>query len=163
MQASLASEAAKLHVIVDDAQAIVPPSRQYDDAEIKHDLKERGVDAILVVNIGDSGIEEHYVGTVLSGGFSGVESGTGTVNSYGGISTISYGGTVSGNSYAVASPIYRATVRRRFQPRLSTQIPAEPSGSETAKSKRVASYLSAMRQAPQELLQQSWKICKPNT
>jgi hypothetical protein len=40
------------------------------------------------------------------------------VNSYGGISTISYGGTVSGNSYAVASPIYRATRQTTFSAKL---------------------------------------------
>jgi hypothetical protein len=122
MQANLASEAAKLHITVDDAQSIFPPTRQYTDAEIKHDLKDRGVDGVLVVNVGDSGIVQQYLGTVLSGGYSGVENGVASVNSFGGISTVSYGGTVSGSSYAVASPIYRPTRQTTFSARLVDPI-----------------------------------------
>ena len=60
MQASLADEGAKVHVVVDDALTIFPPTRQYTDAEVKHELKERGIDGVLVVDVGDTGVMQQY-------------------------------------------------------------------------------------------------------
>ena len=71
LQTSLAAEAAKTGVAVDDARAIFPPTRQYTDAEIKHDLAVQVVDAVLIVTVGDSGVVSEYAGTVFSGSYSG--------------------------------------------------------------------------------------------
>ena len=118
MQASLADEGAKMHVAVDDALTIFPPTRQYTDAEIKHELKDRGVDAVLVVNVGDSGVTQQYLGTILSGGYSGSTTGLATVNTYGGMSTINYQGMSTGTLNASAMPIYRPSRETTFSAKL---------------------------------------------
>ena len=67
MQTSLAAEAAKRNLELDDALTLFPPTRTYTDAEIKRDLKTQGVNAVLIVNVGDTGVTQQYAGTVLSG------------------------------------------------------------------------------------------------
>jgi len=118
MQANLADEGAKLHVAVDDALTIFPPTRQYTDAEVKHELKERGIDGVLVVNVGDSGVMQQYLGTILSGSYSGSTIGTATPNTYGGMSTATYQGTSTGNFGASATPIYRSSRQTTFSAKL---------------------------------------------
>ena len=118
MQANLADEGAKLHVAVDDALTIFPPTRQYTDAEVKHELKERGIDGVLVVNVGDSGVMQQYLGTILSGSYSGSNIGTATLNTYGGMSSASYQGTSTGNFSASATPIYRSSRQTTFSAKL---------------------------------------------
>ena len=61
---------------------------------------------------------QQYAGTVLSGGYSGSANGFGTVNTFAGMSTISYGGTNSGSSFAVASPAYRYRRKTDFSAKL---------------------------------------------
>ena len=90
LQASLATEGAKNGVAVEDALTIFPPTRQYTNAEVKRELKDRGIDGVLVVNVADTGVMSHYAGTILSVGYHGTVSGFGTVNTFGGISTVSY-------------------------------------------------------------------------
>jgi hypothetical protein len=118
LQSSLANEATKRHLALDDALTIFPPTRQYTDAQIKRELADRGIDAVLVVNVGDTGVMQQYVGTLLSGGSSGSVSGFGTVNSFGGMSTVSYSGTTSGSSYGFASPVYHSTRQTTFSAKL---------------------------------------------
>jgi hypothetical protein len=118
MQASLTDEGAKLHVTVDDALTIFPPTRQYTDAEVKRELKERGIDGVLVVNVGDSGVMQQYLGTLLSGSYSGSTTGMATVNAYGGMSTASYQGMSTGNFSATATPIYRSSRQTTFSAKL---------------------------------------------
>ena len=96
IQASIASEATKMGVAADDARTIFPPTRQYTDAEMKHDLAGQGVDAVLIVTVGDSGVVREYAGTVFSGAYSG----TVTQNGFG-------GATFGGVSTGVASPTFR--------------------------------------------------------
>jgi hypothetical protein len=118
MQASLADEGAKLHVAIDDALTIFPPTRQYTDAEVKHELKERGIDGVLVVNVGDSGVMQQYAGTILSGGYSGSTTGFATVNTYGGMSTVNYQGMSTGNFIGSATPVYRSSRQTTFSAKL---------------------------------------------
>jgi len=109
-QTNLAIEAAKRGVTLEDASAIFPPTRQYSDAEIKQDLKARGVDGLLVVNVGDSGVVREYAGTMFSGNYSG----SATVNTFGNMSNVSYGGT----SFGVATPIFHQSRETSFNARL---------------------------------------------
>ncbi|MGO4871298.1 MAG: hypothetical protein ACLPGW_11915 [Roseiarcus sp.] len=109
-QTNLAIEASKRGVTIEDASAIFPPTRQYSDAEIKQDLKARGVDGLLVINVGDSGVVREYAGTMFSGNYSG----TATVNTFGSMSNVSYGGT----SFGVATPIIRQSRQTSFNARL---------------------------------------------
>jgi len=118
MQASLADEGAKLHVVVDDALTIFPPTRQYTDAEIKHELKDRGIDGVLIVNVGDTGVMQQYVGTVLSGSYNGSTTGMATVNTYGGMSTASYQGISTGSYMGAATPIYHQSRETTFSAKL---------------------------------------------
>ncbi len=118
MQASLAAEGAKHHVAVEDALAIFPPTRQYTDAEVKRELKDRGIDGVLVMNVGDTGVTRQYAGTVLSGGYSGSTIGFGNVNTIGGISTISYSGVSTGSYSGSATPIYRQSRQTTFSAKL---------------------------------------------
>jgi hypothetical protein len=118
LQASLGDEALIMHVKLDDALAIFPPTRQYSDAEVKRDLKTQGVDAVLTVTVGDSGIMQQYAGTVFSGGYSATTNGIGTVNSFGGMSTVSYSSTTSGTSLTSANPVYHYTRETKFSAKL---------------------------------------------
>ena len=114
LQANLTTEAAKAGITVEDALAIFPPTRQYTNDEIKRELKNRGVDAVLVVNVGDTGVMQQYAGTVLSGSYSGSVAGSGVVNNYGGFSTASYSGVSSGIVQGSAVPIYRQSRQTTF-------------------------------------------------
>lgn len=118
MQASLADEGAKLNVVVDDALTIFPPTRQYTDAEIKHELKDRGIDGVLVLNVGDSGVMQQYAGTMLSGSYSGLTTGMATANTYGGMTTASYQGVSTGSFIGSATPIYRSSRQTTFSAKL---------------------------------------------
>jgi hypothetical protein len=109
-QASLASEAAKKGVVIEDAKLIFPPTRQYADAEIKPALNAEGVDGLLIVDVGDTGVVSQYAGTMFNSSYSG----TATVSTFGNISNVSYGGT----SIGVAAPIYRHTRQTSFKARL---------------------------------------------
>ena len=73
---------------------------------------------MLVVNVGDTGVEQQYAGTVLSGGYSGSVDGFGTVNTFGGMSTASFSGVASGSSYAVANPVYHYSRQTTFEAKL---------------------------------------------
>ena len=74
--AALASEAAKRGILLEDGNVIVPPTRQYKDTEIRQLLAERGIDGVLVVTVtGDTGVQERYAGTIMSGSYSGSSSG----------------------------------------------------------------------------------------
>ena len=111
IQIGVAGEAEKRHLAIEDARSIFPPTRQYSDADIKRDLKAKGVDAVLVIDVSDSGIMREYAGTIFRSSFSGM----GTVNTYGNISTLSYGGSSSG----FATPIINRSRQTSYQARLT--------------------------------------------
>ncbi|THD48577.1 MAG: hypothetical protein E7774_02775 [Bradyrhizobium sp.] len=117
--ADLTSEAAKVNITVEDALTIFPPTRQYANDEIKRELKDRGIDGVLTVNVGDTGVMQQYAGTLLSGSYSGSMTGTSTVNSYGGFSTATYSGVSSGIVQGSAVPIYRQSRQTTFSATLA--------------------------------------------
>jgi hypothetical protein len=95
---------------------IVPPTRQYKDAEIRQLLAERGVDGVLVVTVtGDIGVQERYAGTIMSGSYSGTLSGNEMVLG----NTVSGGGMSSGTLTATSTPVYNYKRSVAFQARLS--------------------------------------------
>jgi hypothetical protein len=119
LQADLTTEAAKANITIEDALTIFPPTRQYANDEIKRELKDRGIDGVLVVNVGDTGVMQQYAGTVLSGSYSGSVVGSGVINNYGGFSTASYSGASSGIVQGSAVPIYRQSRQTTFSATLS--------------------------------------------
>ena len=53
---ALASEASKRGVALEDANAILPPTRQYNEAEVRRAMAAHRIDGVLVVNVtGDTG------------------------------------------------------------------------------------------------------------
>jgi hypothetical protein len=105
-------------VAVEDVLTIFPPTRQYTNAEVRRELKDRGIDGVLVVNVADTGVMSQYAGTILSGGYNGTVSGYGTVNNFGGTSTVSYGGVSTGSYTGSATPIYRQSRQTTFSAKL---------------------------------------------
>jgi hypothetical protein len=113
---ALASEAAKRGIVLEDGNAIVPPTRQYKDAEIRQLLAERGVDGVLVVTVtGDTGVKERYAGTIFSGNYAGTSSANAMVVG----NTVSGTGMSSGTMTATATPVYSYKRSVTFQARLS--------------------------------------------
>lgn len=83
-------------------------------AEIQQALASDGIDGVLFINVGDSGVSRQYAGTILSGQYSGSSSIGGTVNNYGNVSTVSLNGTSSGTMTATATPTYRYSRQTAF-------------------------------------------------
>jgi hypothetical protein len=114
--AALAAESGKHGFIIEDGNVIVPPTRPYKDAEIRQLLASRGVDGVLVVSVtGDTGVQERYTGTIFSGNYSGISSGSAMVAG----NTISGSAISSGTMSATATPVYRYRRTVAFQARLS--------------------------------------------
>jgi hypothetical protein len=101
---------------VEDGNVIVPPTRQYKDIEIRQLLAKRGVDGVLVVSVtGDTGVQQQYAGTIFSGNYSGMTSGSAMVVG----NTISGSATSFGTMTATAAPVYRYSRTVAFQARLT--------------------------------------------
>jgi hypothetical protein len=114
--AALAAESGKHGLLVEDGNVIVPPTRQYKDAEIRQLLTTRGIDGVLVVSVtGDTGVQQHYVGTIFSGNYSGTSSGNAVLTG----NVISATSTSSGTMSATAVPMHRYSRTVAFQARLS--------------------------------------------
>jgi len=113
---ALASEAPKRGTFVEDGNAIVPPTRQYTDAEIRQILGARGIDGVLVVTVtGDTGARAQYAGTIFSGNYSGTSSANATVIG----NTVTGTGVSFGTMTASATPVYNYSRAVAFQARLS--------------------------------------------
>jgi hypothetical protein len=67
LQTSISSEARRRGLAADNALALFPLTRTYTDADIRQALAARGVDAVLIVNVGDSAVPRQYAGTILQG------------------------------------------------------------------------------------------------
>jgi hypothetical protein len=117
-QVSIANEAAKSGIVTDDAYALLPPTRTYNDAEIRKVLAENGVDAVLVINVGDTGVLKEYAGTLFHGQYSGSAETSGTVTRNGNFSNVSLTGTSSGTMSGVATSIHRYSRQTSFKARL---------------------------------------------
>lgn len=126
LQSSIVQEAEKRGIVAEDALSIFPPTRKYTDAEIKSELAARGVDAILVVNVGDTGVIREYAGTFFQGQYSGSTSMDGTITRTGNTANASFSGTQSGSMTGTSMPMYRHSRQTTFNARL-----IEPSSSRT--------------------------------
>jgi len=93
-----------------------PPA--YTNAEVRQGLASDGIDGVLVVNVGDTGVLQQYAGTILTGQYSGSSSASGTINTFGNTSTVSLNGTSSGTMTATATPVYRYKRQTAFAARL---------------------------------------------
>ena len=118
IQRSVAEEAHKRGVTADDALNLLPPTRTYSSAEVQKVLAANGTDGVLIINVGDTGVQQQYAGTIFSGQYQGSSDATGTVNTFGNVSTISMSGTSSGTMTATATPIYRYRRQTNFNARL---------------------------------------------
>jgi hypothetical protein len=118
IQRSIAEEARKRGIGADDALNLFPPTRTYSNAEVQRGLAANGIDGVLVINVGDTGVQQQYAGTILSGQYQGSSSASGTVNTFGNVSTLSMSGTSSGTMTATATPIYQYRRQTNFNARL---------------------------------------------
>lgn len=118
LQSSIAREARKRGIPVEDALLLFPPTRTYSDAEIKAELARDGVDGVLVLTVGDSGIQAQYAGTVFSGSSSGSLSAMGTTSTFGNMTNVSMAGTSNSTFSGTATPTYRYSRQTAFQARL---------------------------------------------
>jgi len=117
-QSNIAEEAAKRGVAAEDAYSLLPPTRTYTDAEIRKVLAESNVDAVLIINVGDTGVVKEYAGTFFQGQYSGSSDTSGTITRNGGFSNVSLTGTSSGSLTGMSSPIHRYSRQTTFRARL---------------------------------------------
>lgn len=117
-QSSVAGESAKLGIVAEDAYALLPPTRTYNDAEIRRVLAESSVDAVLIINVGDSGVVKEYAGTFFQGEYSGSTVASGTVTRTGNFANVSLNGNSSGTMTGTSTPIHRYHRQTAFKARL---------------------------------------------
>lgn len=118
IQTSIVDEARKRGVVAGDAFQVFPPTRTYSNAEIEQGLARDGVDAVLAINVGDTGVMRQYAGTIFSSQSSGGFSGSGTATSFGNMSTVSVNGTSYGTTTTTATPKYRYSRQTAFTAKL---------------------------------------------
>lgn len=118
LQASVREEARKRGVVVDDALTLLPPTRTYTDAEVRRTLDANGIDGVLVVTVGDSGVIKEYAGTVFQAAYSGNSMASGTATNVGNVTNLSLIGTSSARMTGTATPIYRYNRQTNFSARL---------------------------------------------
>ena len=118
LQSSVAQEAKKRGIPVDDALLLFPPTRTYSDAEVKAELARDGIDAVLVLTVGDSGVQAQYAGTVFYGNSSGSLNASGTATTVGNMTSVSMSGTSNTTFSGTATPTYRYSRQTAFQARL---------------------------------------------
>jgi hypothetical protein len=113
---ALASQASKRAITVEDANVILPPTRQYNEAEIRQAMAAHGIDGVLVVNVtGDSGVQQRYAGTIANTSYSGTSSGNAMV-----MGNMIYGNGASyGTATTTATPVYHYSRAVAFEARLS--------------------------------------------
>jgi hypothetical protein len=118
IQGTVSEEARKRGLAAEDALLLFPPTRTYTNAEVLKGLASDGIDGVLVINVGDTGVLQQYAGTILTGQYSGSSSANGTINTFGNVSTVSLNGTSSGTTVATATPVYRYRRQTTFSARL---------------------------------------------
>lgn len=116
-QTSIAQEAAKRGILADDAYILLPPTRSYNDAEIRKVLAATNVDAVLIINVGDTGVVREYAGT-FQAEYSGSTDISGTVTRSGNVSSVALAGSTSGTMTGISSPIHRYSRQTAFRARL---------------------------------------------
>jgi hypothetical protein len=118
IQANVSDEARKRGLTAKDALSLFPPTRTYTNTEIQRGLASDGIDGVLVINVGDTGVLQQYAGTILSGQYSGSSDASGTISTFGNVSNVSLNGTSSGTMVATATPVYRYRRQTAFTARL---------------------------------------------
>jgi len=118
LQSSIGEVARGRGIVAEDALIILPPTRSYTDAEIRSALAERGIDAVLLINVGDSGVIREYAGTVFNANYSGTSSTSGTVTRTGNFSNVSLSGSSTGTLNGSSTPVYRHSRQTNFSARL---------------------------------------------
>jgi hypothetical protein len=118
LQSSIVEEAKKRGVLAEDALTLLPPTRTYSDAEVKAELARDGIDAVLVLTVGDSGVQKEYAGTVFFGNSVSSMNATGVGTTFGNTTNVSLVGTSSTTMTASATPTYRYSRQTAFQARL---------------------------------------------
>jgi hypothetical protein len=118
LQAGIVEEAKKRGVLAEDAFLIFPPTRTYSDAEIKAELARDGIDAVLVLTVGDTGVQKEYAGTVFYGNTVTSASAVGTATGAGSVTNLSMSGASVSTTTVTASPTYRYSRQTNFQARL---------------------------------------------
>ncbi len=118
IQSRITSEARNRGVIAEDAFSILPPTRNYTNAEIQKALQSSGVDAVLILKVGDSGIMSQYAGTYFQSQTSGNASLNGTMTTFGNSSNISMAGTSTQTTTGMATPVYRYRRQTAFNAQL---------------------------------------------
>jgi hypothetical protein len=113
---ALYTEASRRGVVLEDANVILPPTRQYNEAQVRQAMVAHGIDGVLVVTVtGDTGVQQQYAGTIANTSYSGTSSGSAMV-----VGNSIYGtGVSSGTATTVATPMYRYNRAVAFQARLS--------------------------------------------
>jgi hypothetical protein len=118
LQDSLSSQAAKYGIVSDNALYLFPPTRTYSQQEIQRDLAARGIDGVLLVNVGDTGIIKEYAGTFFSGTYSARYVGGSEITRQGNALNVSTVGFSNGSWSGSAEPEYRARRSTRFTAKL---------------------------------------------
>ena len=67
LQTTISGEARRRGLVADNALALFPPTRSYTDADIRQALAARGVDGVLIINVGEASVPRQYAGTILQG------------------------------------------------------------------------------------------------
>jgi hypothetical protein len=66
-QANIAVEAARHGLAAENALLLFPPTHAYADLEIRQGLAARSIDSVLIINVGDAGVQRQYAGTIFQG------------------------------------------------------------------------------------------------
>jgi hypothetical protein len=118
LQSSIVQEAKKRGILAEDAFHLLPPTRTYSDAEVKVELARDGINAVLLLTVGDTGVQKEYAGTVFFGNSVTSMNTTGTATSFGNVTNVSLNGMANTTSTATATPTYHYSRRTAFQARL---------------------------------------------
>jgi hypothetical protein len=105
-------------VLAQDALDVFPPTRTYSDAEIKSELARDGMDAVLVVTVGDTGIQREYAGTVFYSTGMATTNAMGTASTFGNFTNLSATATTTGQATTITTPRYRYSRQTNFQAKL---------------------------------------------
>lgn len=118
IHATVSEEARKRGMNAIDALILLPPTRSYSDAEVRTALSSNGIDGVLILNVGDTGVRREYVGTIFHGQYSESSTYSGTAQTFGGTTDIQLTGTRRGNMSVTATPQHRYHRETVFTARL---------------------------------------------
>jgi len=118
IQSSLSTQARSRGITAEDALSILPPTRNYTNAEIQKILQSSGIDSVLIIKVGDTGIMRQYAGTYFEAQSTGDVSLIGTATRFGNTSDISLNGTSTLTTTGTSTPIYRYSRRTAFSAHL---------------------------------------------